>query len=344
MAWFSNPLRSDSGDVVQPGTSDDYSRQTLYGHERDDADKLAPVPREKFTRLRAEASDARAMRLVPYAAMKESTEKARQVDARIRDLTVRHGYAETHPLVVAERKSLDAFNSEARRLSDEYQRRQAASESLLQLVQRLEAYVGTLPAGVAAAPPIAPKLAKGETPVQAAERTRAELAKLRDELFDAENAPLPSVDAKRIARRQIEAMAAAGRPNALELLEGRSKFSFAKTRGPRIQVSSSGDRSQAIADDVFDSESTFAWLHRDALIAAVEAAIDQDADDSSALSDEVRAQRLAETKAKILEAERLEEAFIVAAQEAGVTIARRSDVDPRAVLGLADSAPAPNRE
>jgi hypothetical protein len=70
---------------------------------------------------------------------------------------------------------------------------------------------------------------------------------------------------------------------------------------------------------------------------AGEQEVDDLADDSQALDDAERGFREADLTARMLQTERVEEAFIEQAEAAGQTIARRPDADPRAVLGLADS-------
>jgi cell division septum initiation protein DivIVA len=84
-----------------------------------------------------------------------------------------------------------------------------------------------------------------------------------------------------------------------------------------------------------------AWLYADDLKAALAAEIDAIADDATALTPDKRRAREAELKGQILAAERMEEALIESAEEAGSEILRRADADFRAVLGLSDDTPAP---
>jgi hypothetical protein len=62
---------------------------------------------------------------------------------------------------------------------------------------------------------------------------------------------------------------------------------------------------------------------------------------NSGLTDEQKAERLAELDAQQLELERFEELFIEQAECDGVVIARRADADPRAVLGVDVIEPQP---
>jgi hypothetical protein len=87
----------------------------------------------------------------------------------------------------------------------------------------------------------------------------------------------------------------------------------------------------------------FCWLHRDALVAALEREIDELADDSAALTDEERATRESELLADLLRAERLEELLVVAAENEGREVMRRPNADPRAVLNLSSALPGLER-
>ena len=75
-----------------------------------------------------------------------------------------------------------------------------------------------------------------------------------------------------------------------------------------------------------------AWLHRDALIKALDTAIASEADDAAALSHEVRQQREAEVMGDLLAVERDESALIWAAQAQGLPVEQRNDCSPLAIL------------
>ena len=69
--------------------------------------------------------------------------------------------------------------------------------------------------------------------------------------------------------------------------------------------------------------------------------IDAVSDDSNALTAEQRAEQLREIDLDKLAAERDEEHWVSNAIDGGMTVLRRPDADPRTVLGLDDSMPAP---
>jgi hypothetical protein len=77
-----------------------------------------------------------------------------------------------------------------------------------------------------------------------------------------------------------------------------------------------------------------AWLHRDALVKALEAETDALASDRDSLTDAQRAAKEAEIEADLVAVQREEIALIAKAAADGLHIASRADCDPRAVLGI----------
>lgn len=175
---------------------------------------------------------------------------------------------------------------------------------------------------------------KGETVVDAIERCRRRGRELQSDLLAARAAPRPSAEAKKIARTQIEGLAETGRPDVLNVVEYGEQIKWPEDPGHFIA-------NQGPPPAQVNTVALLAWLNRDALIAAVSREIDEVADDANALTDEERGKRTKTVGADLLAVQREEEDFIGLAAKQGLPVARRSDADPRAVLGLADDAPAP---
>ena len=76
------------------------------------------------------------------------------------------------------------------------------------------------------------------------------------------------------------------------------------------------------------------WLHRDALIAALDREIASEADDPAALTHEARQQREAEVMGDLLAVERDEAALVWQAQSQSLPVEHRADISPLALLGL----------
>jgi hypothetical protein len=86
--------------------------------------------------------------------------------------------------------------------------------------------------------------------------------------------------------------------------------------------------------EVPDTVALFAWLHRDALIAALSREIDSEADDKAALTHEAREKAEAEVQGDLLAVERDECELVWTAQAQSLPIEHRADINPVALLGL----------
>jgi hypothetical protein len=75
-----------------------------------------------------------------------------------------------------------------------------------------------------------------------------------------------------------------------------------------------------------------AWLDRDTLIKRLDAEIDTEADDGSALTHEQRQQREATVMADLLDIERQEAALTWSVMEQGLPVEFRPDISPIAIL------------
>lgn len=345
MAFFVNPLRRDVGKEPENAHTRDASRMTLFGHQRDVADRLPEPARAKLRRLRAAAADAHALAQLPYHSMREAHDAALAIDSRIRSLEngASRGHPETIKIVEAERANLEKFRAEAREHSAEHERRKSGSEALALTIRAIEDYVSTLPLTpmVETAPIAPPTLQKNETPAQAVDRLRAKIATLQQDAQATEDAPHHSSVAKARARRQIETLAASGRIDVMPLIEANRDFLLPMTMGEGLIVRGDSGSAHGMLADHVDAVAMMMWLFKDQLLARIEAEIDECADDRSALSPETRAKRRAQIAAQILQTEREEERLIELAADQGVTIMRRPDCDPRAILQLSDAAPAP---
>jgi hypothetical protein len=76
------------------------------------------------------------------------------------------------------------------------------------------------------------------------------------------------------------------------------------------------------------------WLHKDALIAALDREIVAESDDAAALTHEARQQRAAEVQGDLLAVERDEAALMWRAQAENLPVEHRADISPLALLSL----------
>ena len=183
-----------------------------------------------------------------------------------------------------------------------------------------------------------PSPQKRESPADAVERCRRRLRELDADRHRIASAPWHSAEAKRRARAEIDALAERGQPSVLPLIE-RCDGSIYWAERLFTDAVIGGRPVSAVGDP--QALPLLFWLHRAAIIAKIDAQIDAVADDANSLTDQERAEQIGEIDRDRLAVQREEEHWIGKAIDAGMTMLRRPDADPRAVLGLADDMPAP---
>jgi len=254
-------------------------------------------------------------------------EQVRRVDART-SLAVE---VEDHPALVIERSRLADMDEEIAELQGRYERLGEQYDNLSRLVGNLERWlVETVPSAAVfrAAPAVRPPR-KSEDLAAAIERCRGRVLELEADLAKIEAAPPPPAEAKKLAREQLAALAARGRPQVRGLVNrgGEVQWPYVVNAGPQAQESAA------------DAVGLLAWLFRDEVASALDDEIDAIADNTGALTSEQRAEQRATALRDKLAVEREEEAFVRIAIAVGAGVMRRPDCDPRAVLGLSDDLP-----
>jgi hypothetical protein len=146
------------------------------------------------------------------------------------------------------------------------------------------------------------------------------------------------VDAKAQALAEVEALAQRGAVDVVPLVEAGHAICWPTTMqrlGLAAIVGTSGDRIIGSAtDEVPDVMALVAWMHKPALIKALEAEIDAIADDAAALAKPDRERKLSEIAQDKLAIERSEASLVWSLQRDGLPVEHRTDADPRAVLGV----------
>ena len=155
--------------------------------------------------------------------------------------------------------------------------------------------------------------------VQAVETIRAEIDALKERRSDVETAPAPTGDLIAAAHREVDRLAAKGVPT----------YWRNKRDGSPVSIDHSRNITGAPDIDGHFLIWAAADLVKDRLADLITAA-----DDGAGVSDADRAAELADLDARILKAERTEEAHIVAAADAGLTITRRREASPLVVLEI----------
>jgi hypothetical protein len=162
-------------------------------------------------------------------------------------------------------------------------------------------------------------------------RIRREIVALFDEWRAVEAAPSSRDDYRARVIEEIEDLAARG---ALQVnLRDRGPRPLSLAQALTLGTTPVDDRAPTAGDA---GAALWVWLHKDALIARVSALIDA-APAENAMSYEEREAAFRAIVEKKLTLEFLEEATICAAAIKGVSIPRRPDCDPRAVLEVSEA-------
>ncbi len=306
----------------------------------------APV-RKKFKRLRAEAqqarNEARALsdkRTALLAAVDDEQGKLAALtlptNTRSPNGNIGHGLTENSAQVTAARVQLVSMREDLADLNERYGRRDGGSLSAL--VQRIEEFLGRRGRAPLQIVHIdAPVLKKGISVPEAIEARRRRLRELAADLRAVEQTPWPSNVTKQMARAQMEELAKRGRPDVFGLVERCQPIEWPMLPATPATI----ELPQMIRVDAL---ALVAWALGPALVAAVEREIDEISDDAAALVAEQRMERRQQINGDMLAVEREEEALVELAEAEGITVRRRSDADPRAVLGLSGDLRAPDKE
>lgn len=191
---------------------------------------------------------------------------------------------------------------------------------------------------------VEPRVLGGEGPGDSLERLRRRVRELRSDLDQVRFAPYPSSEAKQLVRAQIDLLAARGAPTLFDVIDSRGDIKWPEHITRSMSMSVSNEPAQMVITTIPDTLAIFAWLHRDALIAGLDREIEASSQDDQALTGEQRIKKSAQIASDILATEREEEALIEQMEASGALFLRRTDADPRAILGLANDMPAPDVE
>jgi hypothetical protein len=318
----------------------------------DDAAALLPdAAASRLMALHQRAADQHAA-MPPFEQIRELAEIKMRHTARIKQLLAPKseggfGLTELATQVVAERRALERVENELTRQQRLKQDRGDRWQVTAQLKRSVIEWVtaGGIPHGCVvesvADDDVTTLLKKGERIADGVERYRHRLRELAADAHRVRSAPFPSADVKAQLRQQIAQLAEAGRPNVDGAIEHGQQVSF-----PMITMQSLVRNVDAPAigfSETIDALALIAWLHRDALIARIEAEVDEIADDKAALSDAEREKQLVAISIQALGVERMEVALIWHAEAKGEVIDFRANTTPQAVLGVR-LITAPHRE
>jgi hypothetical protein len=307
--------------------------------QTDPLEFLPPGAADRLRALRQAAADAHAL-MVDFGDLHELSTERRRAVARLEQLT---GHPQDsglnlptdHRSVIDAGRSVARLTSELDRLKQQNEQRTARWRAASAVLAAVEAWIahgipGNCMLKDADATEPAP-LKKGETVVAAIARVRHRGRELRADLHRIRSAPYPSDHCKTQMRAQVATLAEHGAASVTALVEHDGEIGW-PSRRLRSQTFGAGG---AIAfAETTDALGLLAWLCKDLVVAALDAAIDFESDDGAALSVEARQQAEVEVMADLLSTEREECALVLRAQSEGLAIDHRIDCAPAALLAV----------
>ncbi|TGQ87696.1 hypothetical protein EN851_27130 [Mesorhizobium sp. M8A.F.Ca.ET.208.01.1.1] len=324
------------------------------GTPADVADLLPPPARAKLVALREQLDDLRQA----VWAQAEAWEEARKnkSDAKLRVLILtdhnvaqRYGkghrsYALDHPSVVQAEATFASASERFARITEKRDSRAFRSHELARLIDAVEGYIARAVHSHSRLELFTGGGKFERKPAASIDASRKAIATLRADRQEVRTAPLPSSKVKERIRAEVEELAEKGRPNVFNAIEYGEAIGWpaltmpVSTAGLLVTSDDAAARRLIGAANAAgpDALSLLAWLHRDALLAALDKEVDSLADDSVALDDDTRAKKLAQIAAALLDEERTE---VMMVEKTRGDVAFRPDTDPRALLGIVGPDP-----
>lgn len=333
-----------------------FSLAPALAPQNDPTDWLPPEAADKLRKLRQHVADLRAV--VPIFEERHEASNANiAAEQHLRRLQAHPSLggfdlADDDVRVVAARRELEKLAGDLKRLNDLNEVRSAAWRAASHTLASVEAWLKSgRPSGTVLedhGDASEPRLLKGENILDAVERLRRRARELKADAHRIRSAPYPSSYCKQQARAQVEALAQRGAVSVARLIEHDGPVEFATMR---VQSTVFNAQAGAVAfAELPDTLALTAWLHKDALIAALDGEIDAEGDDAAALTPEQREQREAEVMADLLACERDESELVWQAQAQNLPAEHRADCSPVAILGVqivtaahANSSPGTSR-
>lgn len=304
----------------------------------DQVEVLPPIAAGKLRRLRDKPATSYAVLRVTMDRMAEARQQLQEAQVRVGFLRAPpsgRGIPEDadHPSMNEARKQRDDAQAELARLQPIHDAQASVWNIHGNLAREVEGWVSRRAGKLVDHDFATPTLRKGEDLLAAIEARRRRGRELAADLHQVQSAPILSSVAKQRMRHQVCTIAERGEPAVGGLIEFGSEITFPTAMHRTV---AQGEQLAYVGMELPDAMAFQFWLNKDAIIKKLEAAIDAESDDKAALSGEDRAKRIATITADMLANERDECALVWLAQEQGLPVEHRVDIDPLALLGVSE--------
>jgi hypothetical protein len=304
-----------------------------------DALASAPAGADKMRMLRQRSNDGNA--LIPkFEDLREASMKRIDAENTHRRL-ISHpqdggfGLKPDDRRVIAAEKHLEKMTADFKRLQELQEVRSAAWQTASAALANVENWLRHGVPGnckLEAVEVEQPKLLKNEGLLDGVDRFRRRGREVKAAIHTIQSSCYPRSFACAEIRREVETLAVRGTPVVSDVIEHAGKIVWPMQR-VTSEVIGAEQRARAFTE-IPDTLALFAFVHKDALLAVLDALIDAEADDAASLSHEERQRREAEALGDLLDIERQEAALVWQAQAQGLPVEHRADISPLALLGL----------
>lgn len=241
--------------------------------------------------------------------------------------------AETDGRVVEQRRLVNKLNDDLRRFNELSETRSAAWQSASHVLTAVESWLREgVPPGVVledidGKPP---QLLKNESLLDGILRLQRRGRELKADLARIAAAPYPSAHVRAKIRQEVEALAQRGEVEVSDVVEhnGALVWPMQRLQGAIINAQAPS----FAATEAPDVVALTCWLHKDALLAKLDALVSEEQDDAAALSATDRETRAAVVMGDLLACEFDEARLIEQAQAERLSCEYRSDCAPQAIL------------
>ncbi len=322
-----------------PATQTTRSAPMSLAPSFDMAEALPPGAADRLRKMREHVADLRSL-TVPFADIQEASGAKIAAEQRLRRLTDHphdngFGLGDSDPRVIEAQRQLDKLTAELARLNERNERRTTAWRAAGHVLQAVEAWLrdGRPPGTTLVDHEVEmPKPTKAENGLlDQIENRRRRVRELRADERRISSACFPSAHCRARMRAMVEALAMQGAPDVANLIEHDREIIW-PTQRVQSQVFNTETPAAVGFATVPDALALMAWLHRDALIAALDREIATESDDAASLSHAEREKRLSEVQQDLLFAEYEEAALTWTALEQGLPAQHRADCSPLAIL------------
>lgn len=320
-----------------PANPEPFRAVLSHAPSFDVIDKLPPHAADRLHALRQRFIDLNLV-IPKFEQTNEASTAKLRADARLKQLvTLRadggFGLKEDDSRVVEAQRTLDKATADLARISELAEVRSAAWRTISNVMSACETWLRDgVPAGVVLEDHEVepPKLAKGETLQDAISKLQRRGRELKADLNRIQSAPYPSAHVRAKVRAEVEALASRGMPVVSDVVEHDRSLAWPMQR---LQANVyDGERPTFASTEVVDTLALFAFVHRQALLDALDALVTEESDDAAALTHVEREKRAAVVMGDLLAVEYDEAALTWAAIEERLPVEHRPDISPQAIL------------